>query len=131
MAKFRFRFTHDIDIPANSVAEAEETLRELCSEQDTMQLTETSFSYLGQSEVDDINEEELELGKQLIEGLTRLTLLACQYRGENFTAVCTARDLGLTKVSFRPVALLLTNDKAEHLTDMEGRPPMEVDDDNS
>jgi hypothetical protein len=128
--QFRFRFNKDFDIEGNSEEEAFEQLRQVCSEQESIALEQAwrdgQFTCLGSTEVEDVTNNDMQRVMDLAKQLGSTALVSCKYRGENFKMIAmkeTLPDKGYT--ALKPVALLITDDHAAHLTDVEGNPPYE------
>ena len=128
MSTHRFRFTKDLDIQAADRTRAEKILADLCAEQPAIKLKNEmdrgAMSYLGEAKVRDIDEEDRSRAKPLTDGRDGLVLMSCQYRGENFTGIFQKKDLEANKVALVPLALLMREDKVEHMTDVMGDSPI-------
>jgi len=72
----------------------------------------------------DIDEESQYLGKQIVASRGGFVLMSCQYRGENFVAICKQQDVGETKLEVTPLALILPNEKLDFITDTMGESPI-------
>ena len=128
--QFRFRFIKDFDIEGNSEEEAFNQLRQVCSEQESIALEQAwqagQFSCLGTTDIEDVTNNDMQRVMDIANELSTVTVMSCKYRGENFKMIAikeTLPDKGYT--ALKPVALLLSDDHAGHLTDIEGNPPFE------
>ena len=52
-----------------------------------------------------------------------LVIMSIQYRKENFACLCKVEDLNAEYVSVKPLALVLSEDQKEHITDVLGNRP--------
>lgn len=124
----RFRFSKDFDVPAETRGDAEVMLKKLCEETPSIQLEKElargAVSYIGESDVQDISEEDRTRAAPLVEDKSGLVLMSCQYRGENFTGIFKKKELGNGKVALIPLALLMREDKVQNLTDVMGDSPI-------
>jgi len=128
MSQYRFRFSKNVDVPAESEEAAREMLGEACDEQGSIVLNDEyakgSFEFLGESEVVDIDEESESIGKNLAHSRGGLLLMSCQYRGENFVALCKKKNINKKQVEVTPLAIILTNEKLQFVTDLNGDHPI-------
>lgn len=129
MSKHRFRYSKDFDVPASSADDARTVLKEICASNGIVDLQQAlergQFEYLGDAEVQDISEEDRARAKMFAQA--GMLLMSCQYRGENFTVLCTSRDVNETHKAVRPLALLLREEQLDNLTDPTGGRPVLVE----
>lgn len=52
-----------------------------------------------------------------------LVVMSVLYRGESFAALCKIEDLDAKYVSVKPVALVLSEEHLDHVTDVKGDHP--------
>lgn len=129
MEKFRYRAAVDLDLAAENLEKAQEKLpaaRDYIDRLVKANVAIPTFELLGKAEVEDIDPDAKRKAAQVLEAFDNLMLMSVQYRGENFTALCTRTSLGKGYVSIRPIALMLTEKKLDHVRDVEGNPPTEV-----
>lgn len=112
MPKFRFRQTIDIDIQAANVKEARNILK------DRDRYPE-DYELLGTAELEDLTPEMREASKSLGDFI----LMSVQYRGENFICMCKTKELDEERISVKPVALWLTEEQKDNITDVMGNCP--------
>jgi len=122
MEQYRFRFARDFDISASSPKEALQVLKDVCAENGITNLDESfqngSFQCLGKSIPDAISKADVDRVSPLVkEGIT---LMSCQYRGENFTVICKKREVDDTRVALQPIALVLREQNLDCLVDIKG-----------
>lgn len=128
MSKYRFRFSKNVDVPAESEEAARQALGDACDEQSSIVLQDEcargAFEFLGEADIVDIDAESESIGKELVSSRGRILLMSCQYRGENFVALCSQEDVDGTKLKVTPLALVLPNEKLDNLTDLMGNSPI-------
>lgn len=128
MSTHRFRFSKDFDVEASSMEEARQVLEQICDENNIVELKQAleqgAFEYLGDAEVRDICAEDRKHAEPLVQ--PGFLLMSCQFRGENFIAICSSRDVAGEKVAVRPLALVLREEHLDHLTDPIGGKPVEI-----
>ena len=128
MSKHRFRYSKDFDVPASSAEAAKDVLQEICEEHGVVDLQQAleqgQFEYLGDADVQDISEEDRETAKPLVQ--PGFILMSAQYRGENFTVLCSTRRVGDKQIAARPLALILRDEHLDNLTDPVGGHPVHV-----
>ena len=112
MSKFRFRRTIDIDIQADNIKEARNILKDREHYPDDYEL-------LGTATLEDLSPDMVEASKSLGD----FVLMSVQYRGENFISLCKTKELDEERISVKPVALWLTEEQKDHLTDVMGNSP--------
>ena len=126
MARHRFRYTKDFDIEASSPEEARAKLEQACLKHESIVLLEAlssdGFTCLGDAELENISDEDTETFSIIDDVDGHLIIMSCQYRGENFSVVCSAKDAG-DKVRIKPLALVLKDSMLDHLVDVNGNNP--------
>jgi hypothetical protein len=73
-------------------------------------------------EIKNLTPEILKKAKQITEE-SGLVIMSVLYRGENFACLCKVEDLNAEYVSVKPLALVLTEDQKDHITDIKGDHP--------
>ena len=119
MPKFRFRRTIDVDIEAETPEEAlyKMTTTDAYPRKDNN--FSEDFELLGKTSIENLSPELLKAAEKM----NNFVLMSVQYRGENFACMCQVEDIDPEYVSVKPVALLLSEEQKDHLTDVVGGSP--------
>jgi len=128
MIRFRYRAAIDMEIGAAGHEEAEANVPIAKEYLQGLLATGSGvprFELLGLAEIEKLNPDALEKAAPIVEKFDDLTLMSVQYRGENFTALCRTEILKDDFVSVKPIALMLTEEKLDHVRDVDGNAPRE------
>jgi len=119
MPTYKFVKRTDIEIDADDPMVAYQFLEDECEVHKEVLGNPEEYEFFGLAYPEGIQPELLEA----VDKIPGFTLMTVQYRGENFACLCKVKDIDEKYVSVKPVALMLTEDQKEYLTDIKGNRP--------